>query len=303
MYINSPGGSVYAGLAIYDTVQYIKPDVQTICCGVAMSMGALLLAGGANGKRMALPNSKILIHQVLGRLPGPGRRHRDPCQGDHRRPPAPRRDHRQAHRAPGREGRQGHRARLLHERRGGQGVQHRRPCDRAPLARSGPGALPAASQAAARWALQRSLPVSQLVAPRVEVAADADHAVGPLSVPSEPAADLRDHHAARRVRPAGPVEPSVSDPHPPREAAVGLAPSLAAAHVELIPGEPDRHPLGAAMPELRFEADCSAVPIASLKVGNSGRRGSGNRQRDDHPCANHRSLHPAAPSLARLPCR
>src|SRR5213594_3530489 len=55
IYINSPGGSVYAGLAIYDTVQYIKPDVQTICCGVAMSMGALLLAGGASGKRMALP--------------------------------------------------------------------------------------------------------------------------------------------------------------------------------------------------------------------------------------------------------
>ena len=63
MYVNSPGGSVYAGLAIYDTMQYIKPDVQTICVGVAMSMGALLLSGGAAGKRMALPNSKILIHQ------------------------------------------------------------------------------------------------------------------------------------------------------------------------------------------------------------------------------------------------
>ena len=64
IYINSPGGSVYAGLAIYDTMQFIKPDVSTICCGIAMSMGALLLAGGAPGKRMALPNSKILIHQV-----------------------------------------------------------------------------------------------------------------------------------------------------------------------------------------------------------------------------------------------
>jgi len=64
IYINSPGGSVYAGLAIYDTMQYIKPDVQTICVAVAMSMGALLLAGGAAGKRMALPNAKILIHQV-----------------------------------------------------------------------------------------------------------------------------------------------------------------------------------------------------------------------------------------------
>jgi len=64
IYVNSPGGSVYAGLAIYDTMQFIKPDVSTICCGIAMSMGALLLAGGAPGKRMALPNSKILIHQV-----------------------------------------------------------------------------------------------------------------------------------------------------------------------------------------------------------------------------------------------
>jgi ATP-dependent Clp protease protease subunit len=63
LYINSPGGSVYAGLAIYDTMQFIKPDVQTICVGIAMSMGALLLAGGAPGKRMALPNAKIMIHQ------------------------------------------------------------------------------------------------------------------------------------------------------------------------------------------------------------------------------------------------
>ena len=70
LYINSPGGSVYAGLAIYDTMQYIKPDVQTICVGIAMSMGALLLAGGANGKRMALPNAKILIHQVAGGFQG-----------------------------------------------------------------------------------------------------------------------------------------------------------------------------------------------------------------------------------------
>ena len=70
MYVNSPGGSVYAGLAIYDTMQFIKPDVQTICVGVAMSMGALLLAGGASGKRMALPNAKILIHQVSGGFQG-----------------------------------------------------------------------------------------------------------------------------------------------------------------------------------------------------------------------------------------
>jgi ATP-dependent Clp protease protease subunit len=63
IYINSPGGSIYAGLAVYDTMQFIKPDVATICCGIAMSMGSLLLAGGAAGKRMSLPNSRILIHQ------------------------------------------------------------------------------------------------------------------------------------------------------------------------------------------------------------------------------------------------
>ena len=70
LYVNSPGGSVYAGMAIYDTMQFIKPDVQTICVGIAMSMGALLLAGGAEGKRMALPNAKILIHQVSGGFQG-----------------------------------------------------------------------------------------------------------------------------------------------------------------------------------------------------------------------------------------
>ena len=63
LYINSPGGSIYAGLGIYDTMQFIRPDVSTICCGVAMSMGSLLLTGGAKGKRMSLPNSRILIHQ------------------------------------------------------------------------------------------------------------------------------------------------------------------------------------------------------------------------------------------------
>ncbi len=71
LYINSPGGSVYAGLAVYDTMQFIKPDVSTICVGVAMSMGALLLGAGAPGKRYALPNSKILIHQLSGGFQGP----------------------------------------------------------------------------------------------------------------------------------------------------------------------------------------------------------------------------------------
>jgi len=70
VYINSPGGSVYSGLAVYDTMQFIKPDVSTICVGIAMSMGALLLAGGAKGKRMALPNAKILIHQVSSGFQG-----------------------------------------------------------------------------------------------------------------------------------------------------------------------------------------------------------------------------------------
>jgi ATP-dependent Clp protease protease subunit len=70
IYVNSPGGSVYAGLAIYDTMQFIKPDVQTTCVGIAMSMGAVLLAGGTKGKRAALPNSKILIHQVSSGFQG-----------------------------------------------------------------------------------------------------------------------------------------------------------------------------------------------------------------------------------------
>ena len=70
MYINSPGGSVSAGLAIYDTMQYIKCDVSTICIGMAASMGAFLLAGGTKGKRMALPNSEIMIHQPFGGAQG-----------------------------------------------------------------------------------------------------------------------------------------------------------------------------------------------------------------------------------------
>ena len=70
IYINCPGGSIYSGLAIYDTMQFIKPDIQTICVGIAMSMGSLLLAGGAKGKRFSLPNSKIMIHQPLGGMQG-----------------------------------------------------------------------------------------------------------------------------------------------------------------------------------------------------------------------------------------
>jgi ATP-dependent Clp protease protease subunit len=98
IYINSPGGSIYAGLAIYDTMNFIKPQISTICVGIAMSMGSLLLTGGAHGKRFALPNSRILIHQPSAGFEG---RHRDPRPRDPQRPQAHRRDLRQAHR-PGR---------------------------------------------------------------------------------------------------------------------------------------------------------------------------------------------------------
>jgi ATP-dependent Clp protease protease subunit len=70
IYINTPGGHVYAGLAIYDTMQFIKPEIQTTCVGIAMSMGSLLLAGGTPGKRFALPNSRLLIHQPSGGFEG-----------------------------------------------------------------------------------------------------------------------------------------------------------------------------------------------------------------------------------------
>ncbi len=70
IYINSPGGSVYAGLTIYDAMQFVRPEIQATCVGLAVSMGALLLAGGTKGKRLALPNAKILIHQVSGGFEG-----------------------------------------------------------------------------------------------------------------------------------------------------------------------------------------------------------------------------------------
>jgi len=70
LYVNSPGGSVYAGLTIYDAMQFVRPDIQTTCVGIAMSIGALLLAGGTKGKRMALPNAKILIHQLSAGFEG-----------------------------------------------------------------------------------------------------------------------------------------------------------------------------------------------------------------------------------------
>ncbi len=70
IYINSPGGSVYAGLTIYDAMQFVRPEIQATCVGLAVAMGALLLAGGTKGKRLALPNAKILIHQVSGGFEG-----------------------------------------------------------------------------------------------------------------------------------------------------------------------------------------------------------------------------------------
>ena len=99
MYINSPGGVVYAGLAIYDTMRFIKPDVATTCCGIAMSMGSLLLAGGAPGKRSALPEHADPHPPAARRLPGPGDRHPDPRQGGARAAPADGGDLRRAHRA------------------------------------------------------------------------------------------------------------------------------------------------------------------------------------------------------------
>ena len=127
---------MYAGLAIYDTMQFIKPDVSTICVGIAMSMGALLLAGGAEGKRMALPNSKILIHQVWGGYQGQAsdieiharetialKRKLEEIMAQHTG-------------KDDREGPPGHGSRLLHDLRGGEGVRDHRPRDHPPLRRA-----------------------------------------------------------------------------------------------------------------------------------------------------------------------
>jgi Clp protease len=133
LYINCPGGSVYAGLAIYDTIQFVKPQVTTTCVGIAMSLGALLLAAGESGKRMALPAREDPHPPALGRLRGAGERHRDPGRRDDRAQAADGGDHRRAQRAAAREGLQGHGARLLPDRRGGEGVRDHRQGDRAPL--------------------------------------------------------------------------------------------------------------------------------------------------------------------------
>ena len=114
LYINSPGGSVSAGLSIYDTMQFVKPDVSTMCMGIAASMGSFLLMAGAKGKRLALPNSRVMIHQPLGRRAGPGDRHRDPRPRDPEDARAAQQDLRRAHRPADREDPRRHGARLLH---------------------------------------------------------------------------------------------------------------------------------------------------------------------------------------------
>ena len=123
LYINSPGGSVSAGLAIYDTMQFIKPDISTICVGQAASMGAVLLAGGAKGKRFCLPHSRMMIHQPLGGFQGQAtdieihaREILDARERLNRDPGAP-------HRPVDGKDQAGHRPRQLHDRRAGGGLR------------------------------------------------------------------------------------------------------------------------------------------------------------------------------------
>ena len=122
LYINSPGGSVSAGLAIYDTMQYVHCDVSTICVGMAASMGAFLLSSGAKGKRFALPNSEVMIHQPLG-----GAQHQNPGgahpQNQGEDEPHPLRKHGQEHRRD----RARYRPRQLPFRRRGEGLRPHRP--------------------------------------------------------------------------------------------------------------------------------------------------------------------------------
>ena len=126
LYINSPGGVVYSGLAIYDTMQYIRPDVSTICVGMAASMAALLLSAGTKGKRFALPYSRIMIHQPLGGVRGPGVGDRDRGPGNLAHQGNAQRHLGRPHRAAAGADREGHRPQLLHVRRRGPRVRHHR---------------------------------------------------------------------------------------------------------------------------------------------------------------------------------
>ena len=127
IYINCPGGSIYSGLAIYDTMQFIKPDIQTICVGIAMSMGSLLLMGGAKGKRFSLPNSRILIHQPSAGFEGQSTDIEIHAREILNIRAADRRDLRPSHRAADRAGPHRHGARPVLQARGSGRVRPDRP--------------------------------------------------------------------------------------------------------------------------------------------------------------------------------
>ena len=133
IYINSPGGSIYAGLAIYDTMQFIKPDVATICCGIAMSMGSLLLTGGAKGKRDLAAQLADPDPPAVRGLRGPVHGHRDPRPRDPQDAQAHRRDLRPPHRAAGGAGPRRHGARPLLQARSGRRVRPDRQGHHLPL--------------------------------------------------------------------------------------------------------------------------------------------------------------------------
>ena len=133
LYINSPGGSIYAGLAIYDTMQFVKPDVATMCMGIAMSMGSLLLTAGAPGKRMSLPNSRILIHQPSAGFEGQSTDIEIHAREILKTRAADRRDLRPPHGQVGRRGPRRHGARPLLQPRAGGRVRAHRPRDRGAL--------------------------------------------------------------------------------------------------------------------------------------------------------------------------
>ena len=126
LYINSPGGDVPAMFAIYDTMQYVKPDVSTICMGQAASEAAVLLLAGAKGKRLALPHSRVLLHQPYGCAEGQATDIEIQGQGDHSQPQAARGADRGAHRPAHREGGRGHRSRVHPHRRRSGGLRGRR---------------------------------------------------------------------------------------------------------------------------------------------------------------------------------
>ena len=127
LYINSPGGSVSAGMSIFDTMNFIKPHVSTLCIGLAASMGAFLLAAGEKGKRFSLPNSKIMIHQPLGGMQGQATDIEIHAREILKTREQMNRITGRAHRPAAREGREGHRARLFHVRRRSEDLRPGRP--------------------------------------------------------------------------------------------------------------------------------------------------------------------------------